>query len=69
MNVVSPTQRSLQSRSAMYNGYMPPAGPWALGMPVVPGPVAAQGPNSIETFWLEFCLKNSLRFHLILIHA
>lgn len=42
MNVVSQTQRSLQSRPAMYNGYMPPAGPWALGMPVVPGPVAAQ---------------------------
>ena len=53
MNVVSQTQRSLQSRSAMYNGYMPPAGPWALGMPVVPAQVAAQGPYSIENVWLE----------------
>ena len=60
MDVVSQTQRSVQSRPAMYNGYMPPAGPWALGMPVVPGPVAAQGPYSIETFWLEFWLEKQL---------
>ena len=37
MNVVGQTH----SRATMYNGYMPPAGPWALGMPV-PGHVAQQ---------------------------
>ena len=34
----------------MYNGYMPPAGPWALGMPVIPAPgghaAAAQPPQA-----------------------
>lgn len=40
---------SLHSRATMYNGYMPPAGPWALGMPVIPAPgghaAAAQPPQ------------------------
>ena len=33
MNVVN----QAHPRAAMYSGYMPPPGPWALGMPVVPG--------------------------------
>ena len=50
MNAVSQTQMSLHSRATMYNGYMPPAGPWALGMPVIPAPgghaAAAQPPQA-----------------------
>ena len=41
------------SRAAMYNGYMPPAGPWALGMPV-----PQQNPNAMPHVQLPSQVMN-----------